>query len=123
MPQLAHLFFLVATNSFLLFVIAILLARTLWSAALNMTTIEGWEVERHEALLRRSRALGGYLVGPDGNKVRIERQEFPWDIGIWKNFCSAFGSRNPLIWLWPFAASPSIETGLSFEHNGIEGIR
>ena len=99
----------------------ILLGRTLWSMALNITTIEGWEIERHETLLRRARVLGGYLVGPDGNKVQLERQEFPWDIGIWKNLCQAMNSRNPLSWVWPFAKSPSVESGLIFEHNGIEG--
>lgn len=120
--QLVHLFILVVTNSLVLFMLVLLLGRTLWSLALNTTTIEGWEIERHETLLRRARTLGGYLVGPDGNKIRIERQEFPWDIGIWTNICQSMGSRNPLVWLWPFAQSPSVESGLSFEHNGIEGI-
>lgn len=101
--------------------LSLLLGRTLWSAALNMTTIESWEIERHEALLRRSRVLGGYLVGPDGKKVHLQRQEFPWDVGIWTNLCQAFGSPNPLMWLWPFAQSPSVESGLSFEHNEIDG--
>lgn len=89
--------------------------------ALNMTTIEGWEIERHHTLLRRARVLGGYLAGPDGSKIRIEHQEFPWDIGIWKNLCHAMDSRNPIAWFWPFARSPSVDSGLTFEHNGIEG--
>lgn len=122
MFQLVHLLILVVTNSLVLFMLVLLLGRTLWSMALNTTTIEGWEIERHETLLRRARALGGYLVGPDGTKVRIERQEFPWDVGIWKNVCQAIGSRNPLSWLWPLSRSISVESGLSFEHNGIEGI-
>ena len=105
----------------MLFALTLLLGRAIWSLALNMTTIEGWEIERHETLLRRSRALGGYLTGPDGSKVRVEHQEFPWDIGIWKNICQAMGSRNSLSWLWPLARSPSAESGLRFEHNGIEG--
>ncbi|KAK5743968.1 Palmitoyltransferase [Elasticomyces elasticus] len=42
-----------------------LLGRTLWSLGLNMTTIEGWEVERHEAVVRRARASGGLLNAPD----------------------------------------------------------
>ena len=120
--QLVHLFILTVTNSLVLFMLALLLGRTVWSMALNISTIEGWEIERHETLLRRARTLGGYLVGPDGNKIRIERQEFPWDIGIWNNICQAMGSYNPLTWLWPFARSPSVESGLCFEHNGIEGI-
>ena len=89
--------------------------------ALNQTTIEGWEIERHEALLRRARTLGGFLHGPNGQEIRIEHQEFPWDIGIWSNLCSTMGTRNPVAWLWPFARSLDAETGLHFEHNEIEG--
>nr|POE69004.1 palmitoyltransferase pfa4 [Quercus suber] len=85
--QLAHLFVLVAGNSFVAFGLSLLLGRTLWSLAVNMSTIESWEVERHHAVLRRARALGGFLDAPDGSKVRIEHQEFPWDIGIWTNIC------------------------------------
>lgn len=116
------LFILVAVNTLLCFALTLLLGRTLWSFALNMTTIEGWEVERHHALLRRARVMGGHLDGPDGTRVRIEAQEFPWDIGIWANLCQGMGSRNPLSWFWPFASSPSPESGLSFEHNGIDGV-
>lgn len=87
-----------------------------------MTTIEGWEIERHETLVRRARALGGYLDGPDGIKVRITKQEFPYDIGIFQNFRQGIGG-TPLLWLFPFAATPSNESGLSFETNGFEGRR
>jgi len=86
-----------------------------------MTTIESWEVERHHALLRRARVLGGQLDGPDGNKVRIEHQEFPWDVGIWSNFRQAMGTWNLLAWGWPFAISPPVESGLVYEHNEIDG--
>ncbi|KAK4984941.1 Palmitoyltransferase [Elasticomyces elasticus] len=30
------------------------------------------------------------------------------------------GSRFPLVWFWPLAATPSTESGLSFETNGFE---
>lgn len=122
MLQMAHLFILVAVNSLVLFALAILLGRALWGLAINVTTIEAWEIERHHALLRRAKALGGHLNGPDGSKIRIQHQEFPWDIGIWANICQGMGSRNPLAWLWPFASSPSLDSGLAFEHNGIEGL-
>ncbi|EME79207.1 uncharacterized protein MYCFIDRAFT_87412 [Pseudocercospora fijiensis CIRAD86] len=118
--QLAHLFILCATNSMVLFALVLLLGRTLWSLAVNTWTIEGWEIERHHTLLRRAKVLGGYLEGPDGRKVRIDHQEFPWDVGIWSNICQGMGSRNPLSWFWPFSRSPSIESGLSFEHNEID---
>nr|OQO04104.1 hypothetical protein B0A51_18099 [Rachicladosporium sp. CCFEE 5018] len=85
-----------------------------------MTTIEGWEVERHEALRRRARVMGGFLEGANGEQIRIDSQEFPWDIGIWSNFCQAFGTWNVLAWLWPFARNMSVESGLAFEHNEID---
>ena len=87
---------------------------------MNTTTIEGWEIERHQALLRRSRALGGYLDGPDGSKVRITKQEFPYDIGILSNIHHAMGG-NILTWLWPFSFTPTNESGLAFEVNEFEG--
>ncbi|KAF2766903.1 zf-DHHC-domain-containing protein [Teratosphaeria nubilosa] len=118
--QLALLFVLVVVNSFLLFAMLLLLGRTIWGLCLNMTTIEGWEVDRHEAVLRRARVMGGYLHGPDGQRVKIEQQEFPWDVGIWTNICQGMGAWNPIAWFWPFARSPSVESGLSFEHNGID---
>ncbi|KAI7280249.1 hypothetical protein KC345_g4894 [Hortaea werneckii] len=85
-----------------------------------MTTIESWEIERHEAVLRRARVLGGYDDGPDGARVRVEHQEFPWDVSFWFNLCQGMGTSNPLAWIWPFAPSPSVESGLVFEHNGID---
>lgn len=120
--QLAHLFVLCAVNSGILFMLTLLLGRTIWSLAVNTWTIEGWEIERHHTLLRRARVLGGFLDGPDGIKVRIEHQEFPWDVGIWSNICQGMGTWNPIAWFWPFARSPSVESGLSFEHNEIDGI-
>lgn len=58
----------------------------------NTTTIESWEIERHETLLRRARPFGGFLEGPDGIRVRIIKQEFPYDIGFWKNIKQGMGT-------------------------------
>ena len=73
------------------FALFILLLRSLWSLAFNTTTIESWEVERHETLVRRARVLGGHLDGPGGIKMRIKKQEFPYDIGIWSNIKQGMG--------------------------------
>ena len=78
-------------NTFTLMALAILWLRTGWCIAANKTTIETWEIERHRKLLRRSRALGGYLDGPDGIKVWIKKQEFPYDIGIFQNIQQNMG--------------------------------
>ncbi|CAD0091343.1 unnamed protein product, partial [Aureobasidium mustum] len=114
------LFFITALNSLVVFALFILLVRTLWCLGANTTTIEGWEIERHETLLRRARYLGGVLEGPNGTKIRITRQEYPWDIGIFSNIAQGMGSWNPLAWFWPFSFTPTVESGLEFEDNGIE---
>lgn len=87
---------------------------------MNTTIIESWEIERHEALVERSRKNGGYVYANGGLKVRVERQEFPYDIGIWKNLCQAFGTSNVLLWLLPFGGGPGVETAARFEENGFE---
>ena len=120
--ELISLIVLVLVNSITLFALSILLLRSLWSLGANITTIESWEIERHRALLRRARVLGGYLDGPDGIKVRIVKQEFPYDIGIYQNIKQGMGG-GPLSWLWPFAPSPSNHSGLEFEVNGFEGTK
>lgn len=94
MPQLSYLFVLLVVNSLTLFALAILLVRTLWTLGANVTTIESWEIERHKTLLRRARYFGGYLAGPDGIKVRIKKQVFPYDIGIFNNLRAAMGGSS-----------------------------
>ena len=78
-------------NSMTLFALVVLLIRSLWSLGANTSTIESWEIERHKTLLRRSRYFGGYLDGPDGMKVKIKKQEFPYDIGIFSNVRAGMG--------------------------------
>lgn len=95
--------------------------RAVWSLATNVTTIESWEIERHKTLLRRARALGGFLDGPNGTKVKIRKQEFPYDIGIWANITRGMNG-GVLTWLWPFAATAPLLSGLTFEVNGFEGM-
>jgi palmitoyltransferase len=61
--------------------LTLLFLRTIWNMMWNITTIENWEIDRHETLLRRAKASGGFLDGP-------------YDIGIWANFKQAMGSGN-----------------------------
>ncbi len=82
------------TNSLTLFAVSTMLVRSIWSLAVNTTTIEGWEIDRHHALLRRARTMGGFVYGPDGTKVLIRRQEFPYDVGIWRNITQGMGTAN-----------------------------
>ncbi|KAH7123829.1 DHHC palmitoyltransferase-domain-containing protein [Dendryphion nanum] len=118
--QMALLFAFTVANSMTLFALSVLLIRNIWVLAVNTTTIEGWEIERHNTLVRRARYFGGYLDGPGGIKVQIRKQEFPYDIGIWKNFKQGMGTGNILAWFFPFAATPTIETGIDFEINDFE---
>ena len=120
--QLVCLFIFVILNSVTLFALLVLLIRNIWVLAANVTTIEGWEIERHATLIRRAKVLGGYLDGPDGSKIRIVKHEFPYDIGIFSNIQQALGD-NPLIWLWPFAATFDNNSHLRFPTNGFEGKR
>lgn len=86
-------------NTFTLIALSLLLIRTLWSLGANVTTIESWEIERHRTLLRRAKYFGGYLDGPDGLKVRIQKQEFPYDIGIFKNIKAGMGGSSNVSYL------------------------
>ncbi|KAJ6129521.1 Palmitoyltransferase pfa4 [Penicillium capsulatum] len=119
--QLIHLFLLFVINSLTVFALFILLVRSLWSLLFNTTTIESWEIERHETLVRRARTLGGYLEGPGGVKVSIKRQEFPYDIGLFSNIKQGMGgSINIFGWLWPLAFTPDRRSGWEFATNGFE---
>ena len=139
--QLTHLFVLLAVNSMTVFTIFILLVRSCWTLAVNTTTIESWEIERHEALVRRARHFGGFLDGPGGVRVRIQKQGFPYDIGIWANIKAGMGSgnvstsfaslslmqqtdliRQVVAWFLPLARTPDRRTGLSYPVNEFEGM-
>ncbi|KAJ9610460.1 Palmitoyltransferase [Cladophialophora chaetospira] len=117
--QLVHLLILMIVNTLTVFLVSITFFRAVYGLGANVSTIESWEIERHEQLLRRARYLGGYLDGPDGLRMKISKQEFPYDIGIWNNICQGMGASNPIAWFWPFSARPKT-SGLVFETNGFE---
>lgn len=85
---------LLVVNSLTLFALGVLWIRAVWCLVVNTYTIENWEIERHEVLLRRAKVMGGFLDGPDGTRVPIARQEFPYDIGLWSNIVQAMGTAN-----------------------------
>lgn len=119
LPQLITLTGLAGVAGLTTLVLGILLANTLRGWIFNTTMIEGWEVERHEAVLRRG---GGYVEEDwwrdgeaDGDDPDTPRQatmldpvEFPYDIGIFSNLAQAMGTPNPLYWLLPIAPGPRI---------------
>ncbi|KAI1815546.1 zf-DHHC-domain-containing protein [Poronia punctata] len=104
-----------ATLSFLGFLttlaLGIILFTTLRSWVFNTTTIEDWEIERHEAVLHRRGSGGGEedWWGPSGGGMAMtDPVEFPYDVGIWNNMVQAMGTRNPLFWFFPFAGAPQV---------------
>ncbi|KAJ5404346.1 Palmitoyltransferase pfa4 [Penicillium cosmopolitanum] len=118
--QLVHLLLLIVVNSVTWLGLFILLVRTIGTILFNTTTIESWEIERHETLVRRARVLGGSLEGPGGVNIVIRKQEFPYDIGIFSNIVQAMGGYTQRDWFWPFAASPDRNSGWTFKTNGFE---
>ena len=81
--------------------------------------IESWEIERHEALVDRARRTGGYVYANE-QKMKVERQEFPYDVGIWTNICEGMGTNIVPLWFLPFGGAPDIKKAARYEVNGFE---
>ncbi|ETS82162.1 hypothetical protein PFICI_07164 [Pestalotiopsis fici W106-1] len=123
--------------------LGILLLTTLKGWLFNTTMIEGWEIERHEAVLERRAGGGSYgndgdesfwpdaRARPDGGgggDSFVDAVEFPYDIGLWANLCAGMGTSNLLLWFLPFAGHPRVAgnrdgkmqgTGWEYEENGL----
>ena len=119
-PQLVHLFILTMTNTFTLLILAILLARTIYGLVFNMTTIESWEIERHATLVRRARLNGGWVDGQGGQRIRLVKREFPYDIGVWQNIVVGMGTANVLSWGNVFARTLKGVGKKGWDVNGFE---
>ncbi|KAJ6785392.1 hypothetical protein PWT90_04550 [Aphanocladium album] len=102
----------------------IMLVTTIRSWVINQTMIEMWEQERHEAIGARGGRDWWDIVGPDGEKIRFEKIEFPYDIGFFANMSQAMGTKLFFLWLFPFAGHPRVSppgkgtTGWTWEENG-----
>ncbi|OAA34291.1 palmitoyltransferase pfa4 [Metarhizium rileyi] len=125
-PTLEALVGLALTSLVCLFTslaLAIMLATTVKSWLFNCTMIEGWQMERHDVVMGRGGQDWWDMSGPDGEKVRVERVEFPYDLGFFANMAQAMGSSNFLLWFSPFSGSPKVGRdglgcGWSWEENG-----
>ncbi|KAK5630510.1 hypothetical protein RRF57_006225 [Xylaria bambusicola] len=112
--QLMMLTALCMVTFFTSLALGILLVTTVRGWLFNTTMIEGWEIERHEAVLQR----GGYEEEEwwrtsDGDtdsapRSMVDPVEFPYDVGLYANMAQAMGTSNPLYWLLPFAGGPRI---------------
>lgn len=120
--QLVSLTILSLVGAATTLVLGIMLFTTVKGWVFNMTMIEGWEVERHEAVLDRydpDDDEGAAAAGP----LELQAIEFPYDLGIFDNMAQAMGTRNVLLWFFPFAGGPTISltgkgTGWEWEENG-----
>lgn len=124
-PALVHLALLGMAAGLTEFALLILLVTTARGWALNTTMIEGWEQERHEAVLLRARRGGWWSGGGGGRKVAVEQVEFPYDLGFFANMAQAMGTRNVLTWLDPLVGGgptvskkPGKGVGWEWEENG-----
>ncbi|RYP41066.1 hypothetical protein DL767_001227 [Monosporascus sp. MG133] len=112
-PQLALLTAVALAGGCAALALGILLATTVKGWLFNITMIESWELERHEAVIER---LPAYGADSDGGGDRgwwrggeaVEPVEFPYDVGIFANMAQAMGTRNVLLWFWPFAGGPTV---------------
>lgn len=129
LPVLVHLTLLSLVCFFTSLALFILFFSTVRGWVLNETMIEGWELDRHTALCERSSGRRGdgdvwSVTGPDGKRLRLERVEFPYDVGIFDNLAQAMGTRNVLAWFFPFAGNPEIGrdgrgSGWEWPENGL----
>lgn len=130
-PAMVHLVLLGIVGGLTSIALLVLLVTTVRSWVLNQTMIEGWEQERHEAVLLRHQRGGWWTDNGSGNGSpggRIDRVEFPYDLGFFDNMAQAMGTRNILAWLDPFVGSgPKVSesatphgkgTGWDWEENG-----
>ncbi|CAN8101549.1 unnamed protein product [Discula destructiva] len=99
---MVHLVLLAIVGGVTSLLLLVLLVTTVRGWLLNQTMIEGWELERHEAVLARARRSGGYWHDGTSPRTRIDRIEFPYDLSFFENMAQAMGTRNPLAWLDPF---------------------
>ncbi|KAH7027794.1 DHHC palmitoyltransferase-domain-containing protein [Microdochium trichocladiopsis] len=121
LPQMAFLTVHAFVGGVTSLALGILLITTVRGWLFNTTMIEGWEIERHEAVLERRYASSGgdddgwWRSGeraPGGDTaaahLAVDPVEFPYDIGIFENMAQAMGTRNVLMWFFPLAGGPRV---------------
>lgn len=123
LPALVSLAVLSLVHFVISVALVIMLINTVKSWIFNQTMIEGWEVDRHEAIAERGGRDWWDVTGPDGKKIRFEKIEFPYDTGFFSNMAQAMGTTNFILWFSPFAGNPKVGKGekgygWTWEENG-----
>ncbi|KAL5611684.1 uncharacterized protein BROUX77_001840 [Berkeleyomyces rouxiae] len=115
-PVLVGLALVSIVTAFTALALAIILFTTARGWLLNETMIEGWQRDRHTAVLAKG---PGWWPTDDGDKVRVQHVEFPYDIDFFTNLAEGMSSYNPLLWLFPFGRTPRLGRagrGLGWEY-------
>ncbi|SPO02156.1 related to Palmitoyltransferase PFA4 [Cephalotrichum gorgonifer] len=117
LPALIHLTLLGIVCFVTEVALGLMLVATIKGWIFNVTTIEDSEIERHERNVER----GGWF---DNDSEPQEKVEFPYDVSFFGNMSQAMGTRNFLLWFFPFSGSPSISpdrtgAGWVYEENDI----
>ncbi|KAK6612867.1 palmitoyltransferase pfa4 [Botrytis cinerea] len=86
-----------------LFAMSLLFLRTAYSLATNIYMIEAWEIERHDAVIERSQTknMRGYVYANGGRRVRVQKVEFPFDIGVESAGTWEENGFNDRVGMWP----------------------
>ena len=88
---------------------------TAWDLLQGRTTVEAKEMATYESVVERRKSSRGWWGDQDSGSGSepegspFEEVEFPYELGLFGNLAEAMGSRNPLWWIWPFAASPRVD--------------
>lgn len=133
-PAITHLVLLAIVGAVTSLLLLVMFITTIRGWVLNQTMIEGWEIERHDAVLARARKSGGYWDPGNSREgstpaTRIHRVEFPYDLSFFENMAQAMGTRNVLAWFDPFVGGHPVvapypnaksrdRTGWEYEENG-----
>ncbi|KAF9361586.1 Palmitoyltransferase [Mortierella sp. AD094] len=88
----------IAVDGCVLLAVGILAITHLWSLITNTSTIEAWEQEKVDAMIK---------------KGKLKKTKFPYDIGCFRNYRQVLGPRVWL-WLWP---QQMLGSGTEFEVN------
>jgi palmitoyltransferase len=124
LPALIQLVLVTLVCSGTMLALGIMLFTTAKAWVFNTTMIEGWQLERHEAVLgRHDRDGDEFWSGDPDKRLRLEPVEFPYEIGFFKNMAQAMGTRNVLLWFFPLAGGPVVGrdgggVGWEWEENG-----
>jgi palmitoyltransferase len=118
--SLIHLTLLSLVCFFTSLAVGILLATATKNWLFNMTTIETWELEKHKSRFETGK---DWFADDEGAKVPLDKIEFPYDVGFFENLAQGMGTRNVLLWFFPFSPTPKLGkdgqgVGWQYEENG-----